>query len=303
MSAWNGLGINIGNENNGRTQEQWDADFRLFKGLGITKVRILQSSYNWWVPNGDAYNYNDYSKALALRAKQWDFHTIWGTCAGRKRLDTEEDWDDFVNNPDYGTLVHSDWAAQNGIDQFQYMNEEESYLGNSVYSMADMRDLSRTLATALKARHPNLPISRNIDNVNWFTWTTDLGGNGAGIGDNDYLGLNCYATYVKDNDFNQRATAWKNAFGSQAIITEWNCSASSGEFGSTAKDLEDQTIKIAIRQKMLKDLGYDAAYFFCARWENSGADDQFAVFKKDGTKRLWWNTLATNNGRRFFIEL
>lgn len=296
--VWSGLGFCIGNENNGRTQEQWDADFAILKAAGVTKVRILQASYNWWVDNGDAFNYNDYSKALALRAKQWGFYVIWGVCAGRARINDAEDWDDFVNNSNYGVLVHSDWAAANGIDLFQYMNEEEAFLQSSIYSMSDMRTMSRTLATTLKARHPNLKIIRNIDNVNWFTWTTDLGGNGAGAGDNDFIGLNCYATYVKDNDFNQRATAWKTAFGDKAIITEWNCSASSGEFGNE----ELETTKIAKRQKMLQDLNYTSAYFFCTRWENAGADDQFSVFKKDGSIRLWWNTLSTNNGRRFFIN-
>lgn len=297
MQAWSGLGFNIGNENQGRTQAQWDADFDILESIGVTKVRVAQFSYNWWVPNGDSYNYNDYSKALALRAKERGFYVTWGVCGGRVHMDTQEIWDDFTDNPNYGVKVHAAWAQANGIDQFQFMNEEEAFLGSSVFSQSQIRDKSRTLATELQTIFTNGPISRSIDNVNWFVWTQDS----AGRGDIDIMGLNDYSTIADTgtDTFKSRAQTWINAFGaSNSAITEWNVSASFANYGNELKE----TQIIRYRQKVLQDLGYTDTYFFTLRWENSGSDDQFAVFKKNGAKTLWWNVLATNSKRPFFIN-
>lgn len=292
---WSGLGFNVGNENNGRTQAQWDADFDILKAIGVTKLRIAQFSYNWWVPTGDLYNYNDYTKALALRAKEKGFYVTWGVCGGRVHMDTQEIWDDFVDNANYGVKVHAAWAQANGIDQFQFMNEEEAFLGDSVFSQSQIRDKSRALATELQAIFTRGPISRSVDNVNWYVWTQDA----AGRGDIDIMGLNCYSTYanIGVDTFRSRALAWITEFGaSNCAITEWNLSAVSSQLSDSVGD----TIKIGGRMKTLQDLGYTDTYFFTLRWENSGSDDQYAVFKKNGNKRLWWNVLSTDNGRRFF---
>lgn len=49
--------------------------------------------------------------------------SIVGRTAGRKHLE-QIDWDDFINNPDYGVLVHSDWSAIGDKGQFEFIGED-----------------------------------------------------------------------------------------------------------------------------------------------------------------------------------
>jgi hypothetical protein len=261
--AWVGSGINYGtfDPHTPYLDATVYKDFRVFKHLGITKLRIAYNA----ATNASV----SYQKALALKAKAAGFEVLFGVHAGNAPI-TATMWAAYKA----ALPALAQWAQTNGIDEFGAGNEEELRCDNTTLPVATVISESiSTVPTIVRANYSGT-IVHCTDQTNIAAYTT------AGKGSNDKLGFNVY-----DNDINFKAycAAIVSAFGSSGILSEWS---TTGGFSSGYSE-HYWAQRMVRRAQLISEAGITEAYCFAARDGGSFGvtANTYGLIKTDGGYR------------------
>lgn len=277
--VWSGLGMNYGHQLSSSPYDisQAESDLSYLKSLGITYLRIA-------MPGSTDSSTIPYCKDLCLRALAKGFSVLWGV--GPSASFDQSAWDTYLAY--VPTLAQ--WAQDNGLTEFSIGNEAENRTSGTP-SISTVQSNLRTLATTCQSIFTRGPISYSVADgykANWY-------GN---LGDLDKISVNVYDT---SSAFRTACNAVYSNFGSQGEITEW--STTLGYL--TYNDEEKWTKDVASRLEIIKNSGILRAYYFCYRANgNLGVTaDKWNMILTDGNFRTAWNSLSTNNKRRFFVNI
>lgn len=258
---WSGLGLNYGS--NSRAVAYLDADLRLFRKLGITKLRFNNVDY------ADTAGIAFWRTVAANSCVMGFARVIHGITAGTTQI-TASTWQAFAN----AVLDEAKWAYNNGNANLwlEIGNEEELHHDGSITD-AQVRTNLRTLAASVKSLYPTLTVCYCASNVpgEMDAWISE------GRGSIDYLGFNIYdspTTLVTD------VSKLYTAFGTRGFISEWNRQNS---FSQTTGDQNDAIINSQLLA-IIKSSGITDAYFFSYYYPST----QYGVLRVDGTYTMSW---------------
>lgn len=155
---------------------------------------------------------------------------------------------------------------------------------------SDLQDNLKTSATAAQAVFTRGNISYAVGGNSYYigVWNTK------GRGDIDLLGFNCYVNQTTPTDL---ANIVSNFGAAHAYLTEFSLHTTS--LAAYSSDDNIQAVGLGNFMQAIQNAGITRANFFCYK----GSDFSFSVESSAGVKRLLWNNLTTNNGRRWFINV
>lgn len=276
MAAWSGLGMNYCYQTN--TDVAIDADLTYLKSYGINKLRVILPDKE------DAAGITAF-RNVCLRAKLQDFFVTWGITQSATTLTAANFDSAYVD----AVSTQAAWAQANGIDQFSIGNELLLYVDGSLTYITLAAKL-RTLATTIQAIFTNGDVV--YDEVQGNGLITEWHDNG--IGDLDKIGFNIYGD--AGNTFEGYVTALYTNFGANVYLGEWGKS----QAYSTNEDIENSYAQvIASRLEHIKNSGITDAYFYLYQ---TPIASNYRCKESDGTYRLRWQRLATDNGRRWLTN-
>lgn len=279
---WEGLAMNYGQSEQSGTYNASRARtaFTNMKSLGITKVRIGMGNYSYTAGINATKNAALLAKSMGLRV---------AVVPSDKRgygQSLESEWAAY----EAAVLDLAAWAESNLIDEFQIGNELDPSDTTKGGNLSNVITKLLDLGADVKAVYNGVvsyAMAQDRLEADWIAL-----GSGGLSGSLDLLGYNVYGSNGSYTDWVAKIEAMEAEFGSQFYISEFSLHPNFSSFPVTDYD---QTA--AIRQRIDYLIGSDVelGYFFTWDWIQS--NDQFALFKANGTYRPWKDALFQKRTR------
>lgn len=252
-------GVNYGHNFAGHRYDATLAsrDLDELKAAGVQAVRI----YVGTAGTGEV----DFTKQLAVLAKQKGFVVTWGVCTGGNARSSSS-WSKYLSGLD----AYAAWANQNKVDYFTLGNEEEL---NTGLSHKQVQDGIRSAAARLAVTYPKLQTTYAA-----AAYPADVSA-WSNTGQLDQVGFNLYVDFP-----NMTKTIAKNP---KAVLSEWNTDDGINAVGGNQTKWASALVadRNAINAAGLK------AYLFVVRGNGGGIDDRWSLWT-DSTRRPAWKALT-----------
>lgn len=248
-------GVNYGHNFAGHTysQSQASADLDELKADGVQAIRV----YVGTAGTGEV----DFTKQLALLAKQKGFVVTWGVCTGGNDRTTSS-WSKYLSGLD----SYAAWANQNHIDYFTLGNEEEL---NTGLPHSTVQAGVRNEAAVLAAKYPQLKTTYAAaaypaDVTAW-----------SNTGALSQVGFNLYVDFP-----NMTKTIAKNP---KAVLSEWNTDDGINAVNGNQTQWANALVadRNAINAAGLK------AYLFVIRGNGGGIDNRWSMWVGTTRQPAW----------------
>lgn len=246
------------------------ADFTLLYNSGVRKLRIGGANYSFV----DGVNA---TKLVAQQAKAAGFYVTFLIGNLGFATDTDANWATYTA----AVNAAADWAWANGMDEFQTGNELEYSQTSGTLSNAYNKIIAMGLDVITNhffadgiTRFMSYAVAQDSLESTWIS---------SGKGTYNLIGYNVYGSNGDFTNFQTKINAMFAAFGTSLYLSEWNLN---NNFSNFPQPESAQTTQIQARFNFIQSLGL-VNYFFTYRWDTN--NDQFALFKADGTFRGWYS--------------
>lgn len=234
-------GVNYGHNFAGHTYSPTQAgkDLDELKKAGVQAIRLYVGTYN----NPEV----DWTKKLAILAKQKGFIVTWGICSAG------ENFQGFLNSVD----DYAKWAKDNNIDYFTIGNEEPD--NNAI---RDKAQEVKTLYSDLKITYATAAYQENIN-----YWSN--------AGALDTIGFNVYV------DFQNLTNQIKQ--NPKGIISEWNTDNGI----RWARGSETRWAKELVKDRNIINTSGVKAYLFVIRGNGGGINNDWSMWVGSIRREAW----------------
>lgn len=129
----------------------------------------------------------------------------------------------------------------------------------------------------------------------------------SGKGNLDLLGANVYGNYgissgsYNPSNYRTNIPLLQDAFGDEWYISEFNVEATTANFNAMPEARKEEELEAMHR--FIRESGVSKAFLYQYRaFQDGDSNDSFFLRYNNGRFRRAWNAIATNNGRRIYLD-